>query len=382
MPVAVLLCVVFAQTSPAERIVFTSDTGSQTLVGRAVVEGGDGGVLLETPDGALHAIAAARLTGRAPVGGPFVPLTGAELGAALAADLNSGTTGPGAAVTVTPHFAIASTASPAFTTWAGELLEAVHDGFVAEFAPPRPLTGPLPALILRDRAAFEAFAARPDQAARGVNPALSRGYYDPASNRIVLYDFAGTPAGSPSPLGGARRGSLRERVSNRQANVATVAHEAVHQLAYNMGLHTRLAHYPVWLTEGLAMQAEATDRRAPLGWEGFADGANPARSKAWRAALVARRRDRRLRNVNPLPALIGGDEAFSDPTVAAAAYAASWALVRHLRSDRPEAFRAYLADLAARPPLVPVTEQQRAATFRTHFGDDLDGLWEAVRRVR
>ena len=381
MSAAFPLALLLAAAPPAEVVTYATDAGPATLTGRAVVEGGDGGVLLETPDGALHAIAAARINERTPAGEPFVPLTGAELGASLAADLDSGTTGPGAAVTVTPHFAIASTASPAFTEWAGELLEAVHEGFVAEFAPTRPLGGSLPVVILRDRAAFEAFAARPDQAARGVNPALSQGYYDPASNRIVLYDFSATP-GSPSPLGGARRSTLRERVANRQANVATVAHEAVHQLAYNMGLHTRLAHYPVWLTEGLAMQAEATDRRAPLSWKGFADGANPARSKAWRAALAARRRDRRLRNVNPLPALIGGDGVFSDPTVAAAAYAASWALVRHLRADRPEAFRAYLSDLAARPPLVPIAEEERATTFRTHFGDDLDGLWNDLRRVR
>lgn len=164
--------------------------------------------------------------------------------------------------------------------------------------------------------------------------------------------------------------------------MATVAHEAIHQLAYNAGLHARLARNPIWLTEGLAMQGEATDRRSPLGWRGFAGGANPGRSQAFRAALAARRRDRRLREVNPLPALIGTDDVFADPVVAPAAYAASWALVRHLRADRPDAFAAYLTDLAALPPLTPVAEDARLATFRQHFGDDLEGLWDEVQRVR
>ena len=372
MPVAPLLALLFA-APPAEAVTWTGDAGPITTVGRVVVEGGDGGVLLEGRDGALHAIAAARLLERTPTGEPFAPLNGAELAAALAEDL-----GPGAATRVTPRFAIASTASPDFTAWAGDLLEAVHAGFVEEFAPPRPLAAALPVLILKDRAAFEAFAARPDQAARGVNPTLSQGYYDPVSNRIVLYDFAG----SPSPLGGAHRGSIRERAANRQANVATVAHEAVHQLAYNAGLHARLADNPVWLTEGLAMQAEATDRRAPLGWRGFDGGVNPARSRAFREALAARRRDRRLRDANPLPALLGSDAVFADPAVAAAAYAASWALVRHLRAERPEAFAAYLTDLAALPPLAPASEENRLAAFRQRFGDDLDALWDEVQRIR
>ena len=355
----------------AERVAWATDAGPVAVTGRVVLEGADGGVLLEGVDGAMHAVAAARLTDRTPTGDPFARLEGKELAAALAADL-----GPGAEPRVSPHFAVASTAAPEFADWAVDLLEAVFAGFTAEFAPPAAPPGPLPVLILRDRAAFEAFASRPDQAARGVNPALSQGYYDPVTNRVVLYDFAG------AATAGGRRGSVRRRAANRQANVATVAHEAVHQLAYNTGLHTRLADNPVWLTEGLAMQAETADRRAELGWKGFAGGTNPARSKAFRLALAARRRNRELRNANPLPALVATDDAFADPAVAAAAYAASWAVVKHLREDRPEAFAAYLSELASAAPLAPVAPEERLEAFRRHFGEDLDGLWAEVQRVR
>ncbi|MFH5804189.1 DUF1570 domain-containing protein, partial [Alienimonas sp. DA493] len=380
MCVALPLALLLFAAEPAETVVWQTDAGPQSVTGRVILEGDDGGVLLKGRDGALHAVAATRLTSRTPTGEPFAPLPADELAATLAEEL-----GAGAATRVTPHFAIASTASPEFTAWAGDLLEAVHAGFVAEFPPatfPTPEggpAGPLPVLILRDRAAFEAFAQRPEQAARGVNPALSQGYYDPVSNRIVLYDFAG----SPSPLGGARGGaSVRERAANRQANVATVAHEAIHQLAYNAGLHTRLASNPLWLTEGLAMQGEATDRRTPLGWRGFDGGKNVVRAKTFRQFLAARRRDRELRDTNPLGKLIAADTLFSDPTVAEAAYAVSWALVNHLREDRPEAFAAYLTDLAALPPLVPQSPEDRLALFQKHFGQDLDGLWDAVQTVR
>ncbi|NNJ24198.1 DUF1570 domain-containing protein [Alienimonas chondri] len=373
---ALLIALLPGFADPAETVTWTTEAGPNMVVGRVVLEGDDGGVLLEGRDGTLHAVAGSRLGERTATGEPFAPMGGEELAATLAAEL-----GAGAETHVTLHFAIASTASPEFTDWAGDLLEAVHAGFVEEFAPPRFPTpaggpaGPLPALILKDRTAFEAYARRPDQAARGVNPALSQGYYDPVSNRIVLYDFAGTPAGG-------RRESVRERAANRQANVATVAHEAIHQLAYNAGLHARLASNPIWLTEGLAMQGEATSRTSPLGWRGFADGVNPVRSKAFRAMLTARRRDRQLRETNPLPRLVGSEDVFTDPTIAGAAYAASWALVRHLRAERPEAFAAYLKELAALPPLAPVTAEERLATFKTHFGEDLDGLWDAVQRVR
>ena len=368
--VAAVLLALCSRADPAVAVTWADGDGPRTVVGRVIAEGGDGGVLLEGRDGALHAVAAARLTDRAPTGAAFAPLSGGELAAALAADL-----GAGAAPRVTPHFAVASTASAEFTAWACDLLEAVFAGFAAEFAPPGGALpeppGPLPVLILKDRAAFEAFAARPDQAARGVNPALSQGYYDPVSNRVVLYDFSG-----------AGGGAVRQRIAHRQANVATVAHEATHQLAYNAGLHARLADNPVWLTEGLAMQAEAADPRSPLGWRGFGTGANPGRSKQWRIALAARRRDPTVRDVNPLPGLIETDDAFADPAVAASAYAAAWVLVKHLRQDRPEAFATYLADLAALPPLAPVSPERRGAMFRERFGEDLDGLWRAIQRVR
>ena len=355
--------------APAERVTWDAPGGPRTVVGRVLAGGADGGVLLEGPDGTVHAVAAGRVRSREPAGA-FAPLSGGQLAAVLAGEL-----GPGAATRAGGGYAIASTAPPEFTDWAADLLGAVRDGFLEEFAPPAAPAGPLPMLILKDRAAFVAHARRPEQRARGVDAALSQGYYDPVTNRVVLYDFT---AGTKGPGRAARRA----RAAAAEANVATVAHEATHQLAYNTGLHARLANTPVWVTEGLAMQAEAADRRAPLGWRGFGSGANPNRSGQFRALLAARRRDPALRDTNPLPKLIASDALFTDPATARPAYAASWALVRHLRREQPDAFAAYLADLAALPPLVPRSPADRTALFTKHFGDDTDALWRRVKRVR
>src|SRR5690606_26419230 len=41
----------------------------------------------------------------------------------------------------------------------------------------------------------------------------------------------------------------------------TLIHEATHQLAFNLGLHSRLGETPRWVVEGLAMLFEEDSRR-------------------------------------------------------------------------------------------------------------------------
>ena len=44
-----------------------------------------------------------------------------------------------------------------------------------------------------------------------------------------------------------------------ERTVATVVHEATHQMAFNCGLHTRYADIPVWVSEGIAMYFETLE---------------------------------------------------------------------------------------------------------------------------
>ena len=331
-----------------------------TRTGRVVVAGARGGVLLETPDGALHALAADRVARRRLTGGRFEPWPPRRTGEELLAEL-----GRGARLTVTPHFVIASTATPAATGEVADLLEEVQAGFRAAFGGDAPLPRPrraLPVLVFGDRAAFEAYASDATRFG-GTAPAGSRGFYDPVSNRVALFE-PGEDDPDPPDLG-------------------TVAHEATHQLAYNCGLHARLADNPMWLTEGVATLAESTGRgrRRPGVWRGF-DARPAARAAEFRRFLAARDADPSLRDTNPLEKLIGTDALFLDARTARGAYAVAWALTDMLRRRAPAAFAAYLRELSDLPPLAQGSVAGRLATFRRHFGTDLDAIWRTMRSRR
>ena len=362
----------FDEPDPLVRLTVRRESeDAERLLGRVRVEAADGGVLFETRDGRIHSVLPGEIAGREPTADPFTRLPADELGAVLRGEL------PGAGVTATEHFVLASTADDAFTRWAADLLERVYRQTLAEWEkqglPVTEPPGPLPVIVLGDRAAFERFAATID----GVDPAVSQGFYSPQSDRVVLYDFAG---GSPSGDGssGVGAGTPRDRrsrarvIAERAQNVATVVHEATHQLAYNAGLHTRFADNPVWLTEGLAMYAETPVRGSARGWAG-PGRINPVRLRQFQSFAA------RAGDVNPLPALLGTDQPYRDPATVLDAYAAAWALVFHLSKSRGDALGEYLAAIANKPPLIFGTPDERLTEFRAAFGDDLDALWADLK---
>src|SRR5207253_9543744 len=67
------------------------------------------------------------------------------------------------------------------------------------------------------------------------------------------------PANSPA--------EINERLSAVPYNIATVIHEATHQIAFNSGMHTRYADNPLWLAEGMAMYFETPDLSSKSGWK-------------------------------------------------------------------------------------------------------------------
>ncbi len=48
--------------------------------------------------------------------------------------------------------------------------------------------------------------------------------------------------------------------------VATIIHEATHQIAFNSGLQTRFADIPLWVSEGIAVFFETPDLGSAKGW--------------------------------------------------------------------------------------------------------------------
>ena len=119
--------------------------------------------------------------------------------------------------------------------------------------------------------------------------------------------------------------------------VATVIHEATHQIAFNCGLQTRFADIPLWVSEGVAVYFEAPDFSNSKGWRTIGE-VNRPRLGAFRQ-YAGRRTNGSLRS------LIADDKRFRDPRQAADAYAEAWALNYFLIRQKPKEYAAYLQEL-------------------------------------
>jgi len=156
--------------------------------------------------------------------------------------------------------------------------------------------------------------------------------------------------------------------------VATIIHEATHQIAFNCGLQTRFADIPLWVSEGVAMYFEAPDLSNAKGWKTIGE-INRPRLKALRD--YAGRRP-----ANSIHSLIIDDQRLRDPRQAVDAYAEAWALNYFLIRQKPKQYVTYLERLAAKGPLVWDEPAERLEEFKEAFGD-LDKLdTEFVRHMQ
>ena len=243
---------------PLVRLTFAGDAASTTTVeGKVVVEAADGGVLLLARDGRLWSVTAKQKRSLESAGRTFSLLSADELGRTLKESL-----GPNFEIVKTRHYVIATGAGTQYAEWCGELFERLLDAFLTHWrskglALAEP-AGPLPAIIFPDEHSFKAYAS----ADAGQFGEESKGYYSIRTNRIVLYDLT---AGK-----GKKRATSAAEIKRRTAaaafNVATIVHEATHQIAFNSGLHVRFADNPLWLTEGMAMYFETPDLDGGHDW--------------------------------------------------------------------------------------------------------------------
>jgi hypothetical protein len=143
--------------------------------------------------------------------------------------------------------------------------------------------------------------------------------------------------------------------------VATIVHEATHQIAFNCGLQTRFADIPLWQCEGMAVYFEAPDLASSRGWRGIGR-VNYPRLETFRRNLPNWRRD-------SLETLLADNRRFRDPSTALAAYADAWALNYYLIKYRSDDYTAYLRMLAGKRPLLEDEPATRLSEFKQHFGD-------------
>lgn len=313
-------------------------------------------MLLQGQDGRLWRAEKELIARREPLSEAFGPLPPDDLGRMLAAEL-----GDDCEIVLTRHYVIASRAGKPYAQWCGALFERLYAAFHnywkqrgVKLSEPE---FPLVALVFADEKQFAGFAAKD----AGPEVATAKGYYSIATNRIVLYDL--TASGREAARTAA---DISRRLAAAPYNVATVIHEATHQIAFNSGMHTRYADNPLWLTEGMAMYFETPDLTSRSGWK-TVGAVNDLRLRQFQENLPGRRPD-------SLETLLQSDARFTDAESMADAYAEAWALSYFLIKTRKEAYVAYLNRVAAKRPLIWDEPTGRLAEFRQAFGEDLRQL--------
>jgi hypothetical protein len=359
----VMIAIVAA--SAAQTAITTRD--GRDLLGSVVREARDGSLLLEHDNGRLELLAPKDILRRSAVADvPSPPPTPAELGRLLLADLPGGFE-----FLTTKHYVVCFETSREYAKWCAAVFERLHDAFGNYWRragldvtdPDRPLV----VVIYADKSSYEAGASGDLGGAAG----RVVGYYNLLSNRITTYDLTG------SDLLASERGRQPGQVglailtSPAAASlVATLVHEATHQLAYTSGMHQRLAPVPLWVSEGIATYFETPDL---------------TNARGWRAVGVVNRPrlDHFLKHYRPgcIEAVVRDDEAFRGPDLAGDSYATAWALCHHLLQTRKPQFVGYLQGLAMKLPLEEDTPEQRLEAFRAAFGEPADVEQAVVRSM-
>ncbi|MEZ6109782.1 MAG: DUF1570 domain-containing protein [Pirellulaceae bacterium] len=347
----------------AEEISLVRDGRPHHVTGELLVEAQDGGVLLKAADGELWVIQPDEIKERRSNDKPFEPLDAEATARRLLDEF-----GGGFSIHQTAHYVICYNTSSAYAEWCGALYERLYRGFFTYWSNQgvelREPTWPLVALVFRDRESYAEYSR--GELGDAVNSII--GYYNVRTNRVTMYDLTGVDELRQNTRRISSAAHVNAILSQPAAErtVATIVHEATHQLAYNSGLQTRYADNPFWVSEGLAVYFETPDLKSSKGWRNIG-GVN-------RVNLIQFHKYLRRRPDDSLAAMIVNDQRFRDSKTAGDAYAEAWALNYYLLRTQPRQYADYLAKLAARGPLETVTPQQRLDEFRSIFGQDLSRL--------
>jgi hypothetical protein len=371
VPLATLLvaCVLVAAVlaapaaSALEHVTLRQGEGQKTVSGQVVVTAADGGLLLLAADGTLFSIEPQDLIGRRADDEPFAPLSRDALASGLLAELPAGFESY-----ETRHYLICYNTSREYAAWCGALFERLYRGFTNYWSRKGMKLGepafPLVAIVFNSRQSYAEFS----RAELGKAADSIIGYYSLRTNRITMYDLTGVE----SLRGAGNRRSSAAQINQMLArpeaeqSVATVIHEATHQIAFNSGLQTRFADVPLWVSEGIAVYFETPDLENSKGWRTIG-AVNSSRLAQFRRYLADR-------PPTSLKTLIGDDKRLRDTRSALDAYAEAWALNYYLLNHRPKQYAAYLQMLSQKKELLWDDPQTRLKEFQAAFGDDLGQL--------
>ncbi len=352
-----------ARAGAVELVTFRRNSNERHVAGKILVTAQDGGIMLLSPDGMLWNIEPQELVSHTRDDKPFVPLSQTDVGKQVLSELP-----PGYEVYTTAHYVFCHNTSHTYVTWVGALYERLytafhnywqHRGFKLHDA-----ELPLVVLVFANKEAY----AQHCENELGANASSIIGFYSLRTNRVNMYDLTGVESIRRPGDHRSSTAQINQMLARPEAEamVATVIHEATHQIAFNCGLQTRFADIPLWLSEGLAMYFETPDLGSGKGWRTIGEINHP-RLDRFREYLPTR-------PGKSLLSLLRDDKRFRDPRQALDAYAEAWALNYFLIHQKPKEYQAYMEVMAAKKTLIFDKPETRVSQFQAAFGDDLDKL--------
>jgi hypothetical protein len=320
----------------AADFMFRADVNGQTLEGKPLSWSANE-MLMLSRDGRLYDFDPREAKNGAKTSPQFQPYSMPEMKRELYREF-----GQTLDITTTQHYVVVHPRGSK-DTWADrfeDLYRSCLQYFkVRGFTPQEP-EFPMVAIVYRNQGDYFAAASA---SGTPMRPG-TLGHYDPSSNRVFLFDTTG----------GKASGDWTQ-------NADTIIHEATHQTAYNVGIHTRFTEMPRWLVEGLATMFEARGVWNAAAYPSLKDRINSGRLHDFKEFVTTRRQP------GSIARLVTSDQAFQSDAIGA--YAEAWALSFYLCETRPREYAEYLEKTAARPIFATYSDQERMADFQQSFGD-------------
>lgn len=281
-------------------------------------------------------------------------------------------------VKISEHYIFVYNASDGYAEWCMGLFDSLSEGF-ERFATRNGFelnsrVEPMVVVIFASKYDFVQFASQKSETGKGADQIAA--YYNLQSNRVVLYDLSQTEGTDSAET---RRKSKylesKEFLSrpNAEFNVATIVHEATHQIAYNRGVFQRPGPFALWAVEGLSLLFETPNGRASQGGWGYRTSfpTNDRQLRFFRNFASS------TKNRDPLRETITQELMTKDLQ---GYYGTSWALFYYFYKKKPKALAEYITAVSKRPPGTLYTKEERIADFEEHFGDDWDKLTDSLLR--
>jgi len=350
------LAVATSGAAALDHVSFREGEKIRHVRGRVLVKAKDGALLVKRADGGMLTVQAEDLVSHRVDPKPFALLKRKELGEQLLAEMPQGFK-----LLHTRNYLICYNTSKAYAQWNGALLEKLYAAFFNfwtrrgfELHEPRQ---PLVAILFDSYDSYKEYAQRDlGKHTRGII-----GYYSQATNRVAAYDLSGAQeAQRRSGVTSLKRVSDLMALPGAERTVATIVHEATHQLTFNTGMFQRYADVPAWLSEGLAIYFE-TPEPSQKGWRSI--------GRVSRVQLAAFRRYQKRRPLASLKTLITTDDRFFHVATAADAHAEAWALVHFLMTRHEKTLTDYVRRLGELSPGEKQSPAARLAAFQAAFGD-------------